>query len=569
MSEQSPSGNVPRSPCTPAQAGALALALHAPVADLLRSPAALRVARLAADAGLFLFDYERRVQLELPEDWLPVGRPDLAVTGLPPEWERGLLGESKYLSFRHDVLLGSLHAGHRAKWSTHELCHGLVGFCWKPDGSMLFHALAARLAEVLPVALWYFFDEAGLTRCERHTDQTAVGPGFCAACERAAGIPREDGSAERWTESGLAFLECELAAVRRSMRLGRPVFTPHGAIDLMTDGLAYASAHAPRLRSPELASQLALTFAGAPGPELGRFEDLEAFADHIAALGAYVAGRAPAPPVLAGGRWRFVAQDIAGRLMQIAADTDGECFAGLEALVASLSPADEASIGASIAGYEALYEAFELPSCDEVFALGYALPGHIGVGVAQVRAGLESALGATLLRLGAAGAGPEGLVTRFAVAAVPSRAPIGDRFAAFLSETTGVDRETIGLAALEAAIASAAPPDPIELGLGLDGALAETLSLPTGVGLVRAGFDAGGLLMHGAADPRGPRSFLVRRDAGDEVGLVALSEPLAQRLSEGPLDAEAVVAQAEHDSELRALLEEGLLIPDRWDLAIA
>ena len=138
---------------------------------------------------------------------------------------------------------------------------------------------------------------------------------------------------------------------------------------------------------------------------------------------------------------------------------------------------------------------------------------------------------------------------------------------------TGLDLDTLlavrgrgfpGL--LEAAIASVPPPDPIELGLGLDGALAETLSLPSGVSLVRPGFDAGGLLMHGKADPKGPKSFLVRRDAGDEVGLVALSEKLAARLEAGPLEAASVVEEVEHDAELRALLEEQLLVPDRWDL---
>jgi len=549
--------------------------LHAPIADLTRSPAARRVARLAADAGLFLFDYERRVQLELPEDWLPVGRPDLGVTGLPPDWERGLLGESKYLSFRHDLLLGSLHAGHRAKWSTHELCHGLVGFCWKADGSMLFHALAARLAEALPVALWYFFDEAGLQRCERHALQTEVGPSFCRACERAAVASTGSASSvsdDAWTARGLTFLAREVDGVRRSITEGRPMFTPHGAIDLMTDGLAYASAHAPRLRAPEMQAQLAAMFAGTPGPELGLFDELEAFAAHIEKLGAYVAGHGPAPRVVSGGRWRFVAQDLAGRVMQIAADSEGECFAGLEAILQGLVAGTEAAVANAIASYVELHESFELPEPDDVFALGYALPGHVGVGVAQLRAGLESAMGATLTRLGASlGEGADGLVARFASALVPSREPIGTRFAAFLKDASDVasDSETLGLAALEAAIASASPPDPIELGLGLDGALAETLSLPIGVELVRAGFDAGGLLMHGVADPKGPRSFLVRRDAGDEVGLVALSEPLAQRLSEGPLDAAAVVVQAEHDSELRALLEEGLLIPDRWDLAIA
>lgn len=537
----------------------LARAVRAPVVDVSRSPAAQRVALLAARAGLFLFDYEQRVQLELPEAWLPVGRPDLGVTGLPPGWERGLLGESKYLSFRHDTLLGSLHPGHRGKWSAHELCHGLVGFCWRPDGSLLFHALAARLAEALPVALWYFFDEAGLRRCERHVAHSEVGPSYCAECERVAGT----GSGEEgdWTARGRAFLARELAAVRASIASGRPVFAQHGAIDLMTDGLAYAAAHAPRLRSPELQSAIVHAF-GAPGAASGYFDDLEAFAAHIEKLGAYVAGDGAAPEGLVGGRWRFIAQDLASRFMQIAADTDGECFASLSELVTRLADGDEASVVRAIEAYEALYDAFELPLPEEVLAVGYALPGGHGVGVTQLREGLESALGTTLGRLGVQA---EALIRSFAVAGAPSREPLPKRFAAFV-QGLEIDPETRGLALLEAAIACVPPPDPIELGLGLDGALAETLSLPSGVSLVRPGFDAGGLLMHGKADPKGPKSFLVRRDAGDEVGLVALSEKLAARLQAGPLEAASVVEEVEHDAELRALLEEQLLVPDRWDL---
>lgn len=558
MSEQSPSGTV-----DPLH---LARALRAPAHELTRSPAALRVAELAAQAGLFLFDYEQRVQLELPEAWLPIGRPDLGVTGRPPTWERGLLGESKYLSFRHDLLLGSLHPGHRAKWTAHELCHGLVGFCWRPDGSLLFHALAARAAEALPVALWYFFDEANLSRCARHADQREVSPTYCAACERAASAgPREDPSAREWTERGLAFLSRELDAVRRSAASGQPIFTPHAAIDLMTDGVAYASAHAPRLRAPETQSVIVHGF-GAPGAHTGWFDDLAAFVSHIEGLGAWVAGVGPRPATLGIGRTRIITQDLGARLMQIAADTDGECFAALSQIWTRLAErADDAAITRALEGYTALHEELELPAPEEVFALGYPLAGLHGAGIAQLAEGLRSAIGATMARLE-----PDAhdLVTRFIAQARPSREPLGRRFAEFLA-AMGADPELVGLARLEAAIAACTPPDPIELGLGLDGALAETLTLPAGVELVRTGFDAGGLLMHGHAEPDGPRSFLVRRDAGDEVGLVALSEGLAERLGRGPLDAAEVVARAEGDPELRALLEEGLLVPDRWELTVS
>lgn len=583
--------------------GRIATELGAPVRDLTRSPAAWRVARMAHAAGLFLFDYEQRVQLELPEHWLPPGRDDLGVTGAPPTWERGLLGESKYLAFRHDVLLGSLHAGHRAKWSAHELCHGLVGFAWRPDAGPLFHALAARVAEVLPVALWYFFDEAQLRRCARHRTIGEVGPSYCAACEEAAGVPVEDDAeAASWTRRGLEFVARELGSVRRAIASGRPDYHVHGHIDLMTDGLAYAAAHAERLASMEWQGALLHTFgerAGGAGGAPGRndvpwFEDLERFMAHIEALTARVAGVAPEDVLevideaaVSRRRARHVAQDLAFRVMQVAADCSGEAHAGLSGLVARLGAAIgagaveiEQAIARSIDDYVALHEEFELPPSEHVFAVGYDLPRGLGRSVDMLVDGLDSAMRGTLERLERAHGGNlahspvREIVRRFAAETPPSREALPRRFARFLAEHGSP--EIGALAALEAVIATVPPPDPAELTLGLDLYVAPDGDVPAptelrlahGVELVVAGFDVGGLLMHGQAAPDGPEALLVRRDAADQVGLVAVSRALAARLSAGPIDALAAAREAERDPEMRALLDEGLLVPDRWPLVI-
>ena len=143
----------------------------APAHELLRSPASQAVGRLAMQSNLLLSHFEHRVELALPEEWLPTDRPDLGET---PVWQNGVLPEAKYQAFRHDRISGSFHPSHRAKWTGHELCHGLVGFAWKPSASRFFHALASRLAEVLPVALWYFLDEANLRRCPSHQGGAAL-----------------------------------------------------------------------------------------------------------------------------------------------------------------------------------------------------------------------------------------------------------------------------------------------------------------------------------------------------------------------------------------------------------
>jgi hypothetical protein len=541
-------------------------ALHAPLADLDRSPVARRIGRLAHARGLFLFDYEARLQLELPEHWLPAGRPDLEVTGEPPTWHRGLLSESKYLSFRHDLMLGSLHAGHRAKWSAHELCHGLVGFAWRPDASVLFMALAARLAEVLPVAVWYFLDESGLVRCPRHAHQLEVGPGFCRRCEEVQASREVKDPDRDFVLRGRTFIQTELASIRRALRDGVADYNPHGAVDLMTDGLAYAAAHLPRLRSPETASVMAHLFADDAS---GRFDTLEAMLAHVEALGedlcAAALGEERALPSVVMARDRFIAQDLAARFAQVAAETEGECGAGLLDLVARLGAG--APITAAVAGYESLFEDFELPEPGDLFAVGYRL-GDLGLARDQIADGLMSACGSSIERLRFSGTFESHLDT-FLERLAPSRRPLSRRF--FDHVRGAIDPETRGLMALEVAITDAEPPDPAELALGFDAVDlrdGDTLTLARGVELVRCGFDAGGLLMKGEADASGPHDFLVRRDAGDQVGLVALTAKLADQLGAG-LPAHEVFASIEGrspDRELAALVEEQLLVPRRHAL---
>jgi hypothetical protein len=107
---------------------------------------------------------------------------------------------------------------------------------------------AARLAEALPVTLWYFLDEDGLARCPDHD-----GPLFDAYCERCEAAHAGGPGPRRpeWIERGQAFLTRELAAVRRSAREGRMVPNRYATLDLGSDGLAYAASHRARLESPE------------------------------------------------------------------------------------------------------------------------------------------------------------------------------------------------------------------------------------------------------------------------------------------------------------------------------
>ena len=132
---------------------------NTPDEELTRSPASQLVGQLALDSDLFLTHFEYRHHLTWPSYWVSDECSDLMK---PLVWQRGILKEEQYSHFRHDQPLGSFNPNHVAKWTAHELCHGLVGFAWSPYMTTFAHSLSARLSELLPIALWYFFDEAQL-----------------------------------------------------------------------------------------------------------------------------------------------------------------------------------------------------------------------------------------------------------------------------------------------------------------------------------------------------------------------------------------------------------------------
>ncbi len=488
----------------------------APDHELSRSDAAAVVGRMAAESGLLMFNFEHRVRLETPLDWLPPGRDDLGqVTG----WTGGTLPESKYQAFRHDQLIGSFHPGHRAKWTAHELCHGLVGFAWKPGAPILFDALAARLAEAVPVALWYFFDEAGLRRCDAHHGGGPLFGAYCPACERAAREgPGEDGERELLLAEGNAFVTRELEAVLQSARRGRPVAHRLATLDLSSDGLAYAAAHHHRLRSPQM-HRFVERFCP---PGSGRHASLESLAARVEEItGAIATGRVAEP--LRGDTWLWIARDVAWRLLTIHAECFGDAADALLEQVDTLADRpNRAGVEDAIAGYVALGDDFELPEPDDLLAVGYALPGGWGRSAAQVAEGVSSALPLTAAQLGEA---LVPTVRRFLADDHPRREPLGRRFAAW----DGGD-----LARWEAAVAHPHPADPATLTLAVqppDGAVTtaddvELLTFDTDVPALADALAAGTL-----PEPSGPTAWAVRRTAEGDVAAVPLSSETHARLA--------------------------------------
>lgn len=463
----------------------------APSRDLSRSPVAARVGRLAASQGLCLYHYEHRDPPPLPEDFVPEHAPELSD---PPAWVGGVLPERKYQSFRHDQAIGSFHPGMRAKWTAHELTHALVGFAWAPGASPLFLATAGRLAELLPVALWYFLDEAHLHRCPLHRQSGPLFRGLCLDCEALAEARVDDLFAAAHLDGGRLFIERELQAIRRTRTLGQPVPHIHGSLDLCSDGLAYAAAHGPRLRS-EAFERFADGFLVEGGGWVRTLDALERRV--IAVLDALVGDPSDpetALPALAPtsehGRARWVLQDVGWRLLEVWHQTDGEAADALLHVVDALAQACQHTTDASRAGsdvaqtarralaqsahdYAVIVQDYELPESDRVFALGHPLLGALDPGDAP-RTPLHRGRAHALLLDGVISALPStarvaqhrlpDLVADFALDDVPARVPLGRRFATWLTRRTG--GALTDLARFEAELAHLPPRDLALVALG-------------------------------------------------------------------------------------------------------
>ncbi len=538
----------------------LASLAGAPTQEHLRSRAALQVAELARRSHLFFAHYEHRAQLPMPRAWQRPGADEP-----PARFVGGILAEPKYQAFRHDLLVASFHPNHRAQWTAHELCHALVGFAYKPGVSSLFHVLAAWLAELLPVALWYFFDEADLARCARHRGAGPLFQTYCEACERAAlaGPRAPDREYQRRLREGRRYVERELAAIARSRRLGRAEGTRFATIDLAEDALQYAAAHGARLRAPEMERFTAQFF----DRRQGLHDSLDALEERVLALCEALSGEGRAAPWRAS-RWDWAAQDVGYRLLSVRAAQPQQARA-LDALIDRLAAArSEHGLAACVRGYEALYTDAPsargrgaLPPPERLFAVGYALPAGHGSDQAQLRAGVLSACPSSLRALGTQSAAT---LRAFSASDVAERAPIGRRFARFLAETRPGPIAQLG--ALEAAITHAAvrPPwvdslDPFE-GRG------EDFTLAPGVEIVRIEHDVVGTSPGRIARARRlaePRALLVLRRAGQPVDVLELPAALGEQLSahDGPLPRTLFAG----DPALREeLLHAGVLVPSAY-----
>jgi len=527
----------------------------APACDFVRSPAAARVGRFAASEGLFLFHYEHRVR---ESHWLGSQEEEL--------WQDGRMAEPKYGGFRHDLAVGSFHPGHRAKWTTHELCHALVGFAWRPDASRLFHATAARLAELLPVALWYYFDEVRLLRCPKHRGQGPLFRSYCPDCEAASanGPAVRDAQAHRWVSGGLDVVQRELAAVARTRRLGRPVSSRIGTLDLCSDGIAYAASHHERLNGAAF-RMFAERFLVEGAGYWTSLDDLEGRV--IEVTGAIMSGVAPSPIAWSAeqGRWLWTVQDLGWRLCRVLDMTTGAASAQLRRLIddlADATPGPEA-VGAAQRGYRELSQRGGVPDADDVLAVGYDLGEGFGRSARQVAEGLQTVTPLTLELLEDAEAD---FVRAFVANDRSIRVPLGDRFAASLDGVLeALARYESGLRAQPASTETSLLGDGVAYQLRPD---VQVLVGPWDWVRLAERAEAGGVALRDgvltgldglAVREEEERGLLLGVDPGGERLIVEIPVELARSLRAGT----AVGVDTEVVEELLAL---GVLVPTRWSM---
>ncbi len=222
-----------------------------PLGEVVASPFGMRAVGLAVAEGATTRHRELRVAL--------VGSRDPAVADPDHDvWDRGVLRTGKYQGFHAESPFAIFDPSHTAKWGPHELTHRAAGFAFAPSMSRFELYLAARLNELVPVALWYGPDQV-MRLDDDGFDRRAAGERTEAELSRARFWRGEDlgdlaRRTARWLREGARHVDRELAAIDEERATGRRVPVRHAyegatTIDASSDATAYVVGHEDRLRA--------------------------------------------------------------------------------------------------------------------------------------------------------------------------------------------------------------------------------------------------------------------------------------------------------------------------------
>jgi hypothetical protein len=484
----------------------------------------------------------------------------------PLVWQRGVLKEDQYSHFRHDQPLGSFNPHHVAKWTAHELCHGLVGFAWSPYMTTFAHTLSARLSELLPIALLYFLDEAQLRRCPLHYLQGPLFSDRCLYCETLAtkGPRLPELEDQSWLQKGVDFVRAELNAVARSRRFGRPLPNRFATLDLNSDAMTYMVYQKKRMQDPLFRQYIDLFH----GPDTGMWSDLDELEDRLWGLTETLSGGLPSNPLKAR-RPQWIAQDIGWRLLTIAGQCeDTEAIDALETMAETMSKSPK-SLHLVIQKYQTLHDEFFIPPPQQMFAVGYDLGGGWGWDLDQAVDGVISSCPelSTLLDRDELSEQVSAFIPWDLK--YPRRQPIGRRFSQFLAETA--QGPLADLALYESAIHHPDPPDPWAMSLGWDSEVHGLIRRAQGVEVIEVSIEIDRLIeaIHSEEEldfPERNHALLIVNRRGGERHVAEISSRAVRALNQlkkMPIEEELLGLDQE---ELKLLKDLGALTPCAWNL---
>lgn len=353
-----------------------------PSSDLNRSSIAKLIGQIAQKNELFLSHYEYRYQFETPEIWKNPTRQDLE---FHMQWVNGALSEYKYQSFRNDIRIGSFHPGHQSKWTTHELCHGIVGFAWNPEWNLFQHAISARLSELLPVVVFYFLDEMDTLRCSKHQFPN-IFYGYCQACEEIAGsgFSNDGNQMQYWADKADQFFKREIESIQQSLKLKQPNYHIAGGLNLMSDGLAYVSQQELRIQSQEYHDFIRMFYT-----EFDMFNHIDDLMNHVQTVYEDMkVGRVKDYGF--GPSERHKLKDMVWRLFELSVDSEIELKEDIFSIIDETSTKiKNDDISSILKKYIDLSTEWEIPDIEKIFGLGYEITNTVGYASNYVLDGIK------------------------------------------------------------------------------------------------------------------------------------------------------------------------------------
>jgi hypothetical protein len=254
-------------------------------------------------------------------------------------------------------------------------------------------------------------------------------------------------------------------------------------------------------------------------------------------------------------------RDLAGRLIEIMAQCEGEVYRELEKLIDILAEGNRDALETGISGYVALFEDYELPEPKLVMATGYPLPQGYGRASEHILEGARSACPLTFEQLDERQDG-EVLGQKFAATDPFQRQPMGHRFAEWLTHQPGLE-DLANLAHVEASIAHVPQRSAAVLSLSSARHLGKRFHLAEDVLLVYPNTFASNVLGIPIADE--DIQLLIRRNPQTQAEVVAVEPRLRSFFNAIHNEGFAEADHIEPD-DLKFLVAQGFIVPERYAL---